>query len=313
MRKGGDFFNLITIISTVVLGAMAVYWVASLAFAGVALIFGVISAVGARLFRWPVKKIAIPLAVKLHIGHSRFGALLGFAVVAACVAVSLGIIREFNTPAVRRIGQGLYAVREQLGQVGQTFHSIAAEGIGNQRIDRIIDWVWQEDVSQDDTQAYLAKEDNRLPAALFSFSDRVNEWGRELMLKIYEGETHPWFLYAYWLVVSAVIPIMLATFIITIFQLSARRLLSEPGWFFTILTSLITLGLVYCLVAGFYLIPYVSHPYHTLGVPFWVATMVYVVAGSICCAVVRANQQVLFNPEETPKEFAAAGAKKKKK
>lgn len=299
-RKGGDFFTIFSVIAAAVLGLTAVYWTASIGFAVVAAVFAVVSGVGAKLFRWPMRRIAIPLATRLHIGDSVTAALLGILLTAICVFAAVSVIQEFNASAVRRIGQGIHRLYEQSGRIGEFAEQVVAEGVGNQRLSRWTDWVWEQDMSRDDTADFLAKPDNRLPGALFDFSDLVNEWGRRLMHIVYEGEDHQWFLYAYWLVAGVVLPMMLAAFLITTFQLSVHRLIGS-GLLAAIVMALLTLGLVYCLIAACYLVPFVSHPYHSFA-PFWIALLSYVVAGAMCMSLVRANQQVLFRSDEPEKK-----------
>ena len=308
MKKGRDIFNLFTAIACVLFAVMAIYWLAAIAFAVVMVVFGVVSALAARVFHWPMKKIAIPAALKLQIGRNRFTAWLGIAAIAACVMVSLGIIGTFHAPAVRRIGQGLSSVKAQLGGVGVKLETVAAEGVGYQRLERWVEWIWAEDVSGDDTEALLAGSETPIPAALFDLSTRVNTWGRELEAKVFEGEHHRWFICVYWFLIAVLAPFLVVSFLVTVYQLSARRLALETSMVAMLLVSLTTIFLSSCFFAAFYLFPFVSHPYHTPSIPFWVATMFYILAASMCWGVVRANHNLLFSPEDAPEPFVAARA-----
>lgn len=311
MRKGGDFFNLIVIIVCAIFAMLAIYWVAAIAFAGIMLVFGLVSGVASRIFHWPVKTIAIPAAMTLQIGKSKPAAWLGIAIVTFCLFVCFAIIGVFHAPALRRIGQGVTQIKERLG-ISEKFDTIAGESIGYQRLERWQDWIWAEDVNADDTSKLLAQENNRIPLLLFELSARVNAYGRELETKIFEGEQHNWFIHVYWFIVAVLIPSTISTFLLTIYQLSARRLALDPGGFSMLLISLSTIILSYGYFVAFFLFPYVSHPYHTPGIPFWLAIMCYALAIGICYGVVRANQQILFSPESMPEYFAAARENAKK-
>lgn len=306
MRKGGSAFSLVTIIASAAFALMALYWLAAIAFVAVVLLWNVVSWLTAKIFHRPMEKLAIPAALKLQIGRSRLSALFGLVATILCVGVSAAVITDFHEPAVRRIGQGLSAAVDRLGEFGDKLEMVAGEGIGYKRIERWSDWIWADDVTSDDTEFIKSKRNSPLPAALFDFSAKVNGWGWRLEERVFEGERHLWFTCAYWFLVAVFLPFLVATFLVTVFQMSARRLTAQSGFVMASLQGIATILVCYCLFAAFYLLPYVSHPYHSIGVPFWIATVLYVLAASICCGVARANQDVLFSPEFHPDSAASA-------
>ena len=134
----------------------------------------------------------------------------------------------------------------------------------------------------------------RLAETLLAVSKKVDSWGRALESRVFEGEQRYWFICVYWFVVAVLAPILTTAFIITVYQLSARRVMSSPHFVARCLVSLTTFALLYFLLTAFYLVPYVSHPYHAPGISFWVPTVLYLLGGAICCGVVRANHRLLF-------------------
>lgn len=304
--KGGNTFNLLTIIGCVAFGLMAVYWLAAIVFAVVLAAWGLLSWLAAKVLRGPMRRLAIPAALKLQIGRTRFTAFLGVLVIAACLVACTAIIRQFHEPALRRVGQGIGELKPYLGEYADKVEAVAGEGIGYQRYQRWSEWVWAEDVSGDDTQALLAQADNTVPTALFDLSSTVNRYGLDLESRVFEGERHPWFTCVYWFFAAVFVPFLFSTFLVTVYQLSARRLTTRPGLISSLLQGLSTVFICYSLFTAFYLFPYVSHPYHTIGVPYWAATILYLVAAVVCCGVVRANQDVLFSSVYTPDASTAS-------
>lgn len=300
MRKDGGIFNLFVILGCAAFALMALYWLAALAFVVIMAVWGVVCWLTAKLLRWPIRKIAIPAALNLQIGRTVPTALLGLAVIVASLIASTEVIRVFHEPALRRVGQSLSGLKEQLGTYGDKLEAVAGEGIGYQRIQRWGEWIWAQDVSTDDTHLLLAGENNAVPEAAFNLSGMVNSYGLELEARLFEGERHSWFIYVYWFLAAVLAPFLISMFLVTVYQLSARRLTTRPGVISSVLQGLSTIFICYSLFTAFYLLPYVSHPYHSIGAPFWAATILYIVAATVCCGVIRANQDVLFSSEFHP-------------
>ncbi len=303
LNKPRDFFSLLTLLAVAIFVLLGLYWLAALAVGAIALLFGLTSHFTAKLFRWPVKNVSIPLALALQVGKNRPAAWLGIILVNLCLAASLVIIKDFHTPAVRRIGQSIAMNNAKLGGIGDKLEALAQEIVGRQRLNRWSEWLWAENAQTDDTLARYGDGQHTIAQSLFRFSDRIADTGVNLQYRIYEGEHHAWFLYLYWFVAAVFIPCSVVSFLVTVFQLSARRLSYYPGHLTVFTVSLMTLFITYCLFAAAYLMPFVSHPYHNMGVPFWLATFLYLAAGMVCFGLIRANQQVLYTPEETPKSF----------
>ncbi len=308
LNKPRDFFSLLTLIAVGIFVVLGLYWLAAIALGAIALIFGLTSHFTAKLFRWPVKNISIPLAMALQVGKNRPAAWFGILLVNLCLLPSLVVIKDFHTPAVRRIGQAIALNNAKLGGVGDKLEALAEEIVGHQRLGRWSEWLWAENVQADDTQTRYGDGYHTIAQALFRFSDRIVNWGTNLQYRLYDGEHHAWFLYFYWFMVAVFIPCAAVSFLLTVFQLSARRLSDYPGHLTVFTVSLITIFISYCFFAASYLMPFVSHPYHNLGVPFWLATLLYLAAGIVCFGLIRANQQVLYTPEETPQTFSPVTA-----
>lgn len=299
MLKGsGDVFYIVLVVVCLVLGIMSAYSALALALMVASLLFGLVTWFSSRFFRWPVENIAIPLALKVSIGKTRFTAVLGLVVVLSCLALAIVVLYDYQATGVRRVGQGLAELKGRLGEHAEKVDAVAIEGLGTKRFERWSEWLWRYDMGPDDTGYWLNTAEARLPARMFALSDRVNALGARLEDRVFEGEKRFWFVCVYWFVVAVTIPFLLVAFLITVYQLSVRRLLGHYNWVRRCLIFLTTLSLLYCLIVACYLLPYVSHPYHTQGISFWVATLFYLLAGSVCCGIVRANHQALFSEED---------------
>lgn len=299
-KDSGDILAFLMIALCAAFALVAVYWVAALAFGAALVIFAIVAVVVCRLFRWPVERAAIPLARRLGIGRNAFTAILGLLLVLFCLGVSVAILSDFNIAAVRRFGQGLAVVKQGFGQWGDKFDSLAAEGLGTARYQRWTGWLWQEDMRLDDTSRWTNPAESPLPATLFHVSDTLNGWGSALENLVFKGERRHWFSYAYWFAVSVLAPSLAVSFLAMVYQLSSRAFMKKPSSWDRAFLSLTTLGLLCFLFAGFYLFPFVSHPFHNRDMPFWLPVTMYAAAAVICSGIVLANNRAIFIPGFSP-------------
>lgn len=298
-KGSSDVFTVVLIVVCAAFAIMTAYWALAIILFAASVVFGIVSWLAARFFRWPVENISIPLALRFQIGRTGLTALLGLMLVMGILIFSGFILYDYQATGIRRIGQGMVEVKQRLGEWGEKLDALAIEGLGSKRFQRWSDWLWEKDMEPDDTAYWLNATDMKMPAKMFELSDAVNAWGVRLEERVFEGEKRFWFLCVYWFVVAVVVPVVVVAFLITVYQLSVKRLFDNLSWHRRVLVSLTTFALVYCLIAVCYLMPYVSHPYHTQGISFWIPTALYVIAGSICCGIVRANHRVLFSNDKT--------------
>lgn len=298
-KGSSDVFSIVMVVVCAAFAIMAAYWALAIILVIASVAFTIIGWLAAKFFRWPVENISIPLALKFHIGKTPFTALLGILLVMALLAVSVMVLYDYQATGVRRIGQGMVELKQELGEWGDKLDSLAIEGLGTKRFERWTEWLWAVDMKPDDTAYWLNSSEAKLPAYMFEASDKINEWGVRLEERVFEGEKRFWFICVYWFFMAVVLPVIVVAFVITVYQVSVKRLFDNLSWHRRVLVSITTLALVYCLVAVCYLFPYVSHPYHTQGISFWVPTVMYVIAGSICCGIVRANHRAMFSDNKT--------------